>query len=453
MEKIDNNLNKIEFSQEQTIAFNKYIEGKNIFITGPGGSGKSLLIKEIKKHAEVNKKKIQVCALTGCASLLLSCKAKTLHSWSGISLGNGTIEEHVNKVIKSIFKKTVWKQTDVLVIDEVSMMSKKILEMLDKIGKTVRKCQKPFGGIQLIFSGDFYQLPPVGSKDEPDTMSFCFESPLWNEIFKKEDHIKLIKIFRQKEEEYSTILNEIREGKLKRSSYNKLMLNVGKKLPENSIIRPTKLFPVRSKVDNINNFEMKNLHSEKEIIYESKYCLDLPMTEKEKMYREKFTSEQVKAELDYIQGNLLCEKTLKLKVGAQVMSIANIEFPCGNVICNGSQGIITKINDNNIPIVKFNSGCEVMMNHHVWPSENIPGIGITQIPLILSWAITIHKAQGASLDFAEVDVGSSIFECGQTYVALSRVKSLEGLYLTCFDVNKIRINKKVREFYDMLNNT
>ena len=132
------------------------------------------------------------------------------------------------------------------------------------------------------------------------------------------------------------------------------------------------------------------------------------------------------------------------------MSIANIEFPCGNVICNGSQGVITKINDNNIPIVKFNSGCEVMMNPHIWQSENIPGIGVSQIPLILSWAITIHKAQGASLDIAEVDVGSSIFECGQTYVALSRVKSLEGLYLTSFDVNKIRINKKVREFYDKL---
>jgi len=443
--------NSIEFSNEQQTAFNKYIEGKNIFITGPGGTGKSLLIKEIKKHAEKNNKKIQVCALTGCAALLLNCKAKTVHSWSGISLGNSSIEQHVSKVMKNIFKKTAWKQTDVLIIDEVSMMSKKILEMLDKIGKTVRKCpNKPFGGIQIIFSGDFYQLPPVGNKEEPDTISFCFESPLWNQFFKKEDHIKLVKIFRQKEEEYSTILNEIREGRLKRSSYNKLLENVGKPLSKDSIIRPTKLFPVRSKVDAINNYEMANLASEKEITYKLKYCLDLPMTEKEKEQRGHFNAEQVKSELDYIQGNLLCENSLKLKVGAQVMSIANIEFPDGSVICNGSQGIVTKINENNIPTVKFHSGCEVLMNYHSWPSENIPGVGITQIPLILSWAITIHKSQGASLDIAEIDVGSSVFECGQTYVALSRVKSLQGLYLTCFDVNKIRINKKVQEFYEGL---
>jgi ATP-dependent DNA helicase PIF1 len=443
--------NSIDFSNEQQIAFNKYIEGKNIFITGPGGTGKSLLIKEIKKHAEKNNKKIQVCALTGCAALLLNCKAKTIHSWSGISLGNNTIEQHVSKVIKNIFKKTAWKQTDILVIDEVSMMSKKILEMLDKIGKTVRKCHyKPFGGIQLIFSGDFYQLPPVGNKQEPDTMSFCFESPLWNQFFKKEDHIKLVKIFRQKEEEYSAILNEIREGRLKRSSYNKLLENVGKSLPEDSIIRPTKLFPVRSKVDAINNYEMANLASEKEITYGLKYCLDLPMTEKEKEQRGHFNAEQVKAELDYIKGNLLCESSLKLKVGAQVMSVANIEFPDGSLICNGSQGIVTKINENNIPTVKFHSGCEVLMNYHSWPSETIPGVGITQIPLILSWAITIHKSQGASLDIAEIDVGSSVFECGQTYVALSRVKSLQGLYLSSFDVNKIRINKKVQEFYEGL---
>lgn len=438
-----------EFSEEQTIAFNKYIQGENIFITGPGGTGKSLLIKHIKKHADMNNKKIQVCAMTGCAALLLSCKAKTLHSWSGIGLGNGTIEQHVNKIMNNTFKKAVWKNIGTLIIDEVSMMSKKIMEMLDTIGKKIRKNNKPFGGIQLIFSGDFYQLPPVGNKDEPDTMKFCFESEFWNETFKKDNHIELKKIFRQKDEEYCKILNEIREGRLKRSSLNKLMEQVSKNEEDikSTEIIPTKLFPVRNKVDVINNEQIANLKGE-EYIFESKFNLEVPISETEKkINKSKFTSEQIKSELEYIQGNLLCEKILKLKVGAQVMSIANIEYPNG-IICNGSQGIIKEFNDKGLPVVKFYSGFEITMNSHIWPSENIPGIGVSQIPLILSWAITIHKSQGASLDKAEIDAGSSIFECGQTYVALSRVKSLNGLYLTSFDVNKIRINKKVREFYE-----
>jgi ATP-dependent DNA helicase PIF1 len=446
-------MNTYELSEEQIIAFNKYIQGENIFITGPGGTGKSLLIKHIKKHADMYNKKIQVCAMTGCAALLLSCKAKTLHSWSGIGLGNGTIEQHVNKIMNSTFKKSIWKVIDTLIIDEVSMMSKKIMEMLDTIGKKIRKNNKPFGGIQLIFSGDFYQLPPVGNKDEPDTMKFCFESEFWNETFKKENHIELKKIFRQKDEEYCKILNEIREGRIKRSSLNKLMEQVSKNEEDkkSAEIIPTKLFPVRTKVDVINNEEIEYLKGQ-EYVFESKFNLEVPLSETEKkINKSKFTSEQIKAELEYIQSNLLCEKILKLKVGAQVMSIANIEYPNG-IICNGSQGIIKEFNEKGLPVVKFYSGFEITMNSHIWPSENIPGIGVSQIPLILSWAITIHKSQGASLDKAEIDAGSSIFECGQTYVALSRVKSLSGLYLTSFDVNKIRINKKVREFYENMRN-
>lgn len=438
-------MNSYELSEEQIIAFNKYIQGENIFITGPGGTGKSLLIKHIKK--------IQVCAMTGCAALLLSCKAKTLHSWSGIGLGNGTIEQHINKIISSAFKKAVWKNIDTLIIDEVSMMSKKIMEMLDAIGKKIRKNNNPFGGIQLIFSGDFYQLPPVGNKDEPDTMKFCFESEFWSKTFKKDNHIELKKIFRQKDEEYCKILNEIREGRLKRSSLNKLLEQVSKNKEDNKSteIIPTKLFPVRNKVDVINNEQIGYLKGP-EYIFESKFNLEVPISETEKkINKSKFTSEQIKSELEYIQGNLLCEKILKLKVGAQVMSIANIEYPNG-IICNGSQGIIKEFNEKGFPLVKFHSGFEITMNSHIWPSENIPGIGVSQIPLILSWAITIHKSQGASLDKAEIDAGSSIFECGQTYVALSRVKSLNGLYLTSFDVNKIRINKKVREFYENMRN-
>jgi ATP-dependent DNA helicase PIF1 len=134
------------------------------------------------------------------------------------------------------------------------------------------------------------------------------------------------------------------------------------------------------------------------------------------------------------------------------MCIINIKTEQNDIlICNGSQGIIKEFcSVTGSPKVKYNNGIEMIMTRHIWASEKIPGIGVSQIPLILSWALTIHKSQGASLDNAEIDVGSGIFECGQTYVALSRVRSLNGLYLTSFDVKKIRINKKVKEFYESL---
>ena len=163
-----------------------------------------------------------------------------------------------------------------------------------------------------------------------------------------------------------------------------------------------------------------------------------------------FTKEQIQTELMYLQGNIMCDETIKLKVGCQVMCIANIELNNGDTLCNGAQGIMVGINAEGLPIVKFRNGYQMAMTHHVWPSELIPGVGVSQIPLILAWALTIHKAQGSTLEIAEVDAGSNIFECGQTYVALSRVKSLEGLFLSSFDAKRIRINRKVQEFYEAL---
>ena len=440
----------MEYSYEQTLAFNKYKEGKNIFITGPGGTGKSALIKYIQKDAYKKCIDIQVCALTGCAAVLLECKAKTVHSWAGIGLGNGSIEQVVAKIVKNKYAKSTWKHTDILIIDEVSMMSKKLFEMLDAIGKAIRKSSKPFGGIQLIFSGDFYQLPPVGDKLEPDTLKFCFESSIWFDTFKLENHIILSKIFRQTDPTYQKVLNQIREGVIKRSSNELLLEMVGRTISEESQILPTKLFPKRSQVDYINAENMVNLEGE-EYIYKVKYHSDLEMTAKERSLRMQITPEQIKTELMYLQSNLRCDEIVKLKVGAQVMCIVNIQLDNGDIICNGAQGKVVGLSGKeNYPIVKYNNGYQMTMMPHIWPSETIPGIGVSQVPLILAWALTIHKSQGATMDLAEVDVGSGIFECGQTYVALSRVKSLNGLYLTSFDARRIKVNKLVQEFYEKL---
>ena len=217
-------------------------------------------------------------------------------------------------------------------------------------------------------------------------------------------------------------------------------------------------------MEELNAREMTNLQSPEKVFHRKQHT-ELPiLTKEERQKRSRFSLQDVEQELTFMSSNLICEKEVCLKVGAQVMCIANIgEVPYyshDNIedkgmkcsLCNGSQGVITRFHmDYGNPVVLFRGiQREVVMPYWVWQSENIPGVGISQIPLILAWAITIHKSQGATLDMAEIDVGSGIFECGQTYVALSRLRSLDGLYLTSFDVDKIRIHKKVKNYYDAL---
>jgi ATP-dependent DNA helicase PIF1 len=142
----------------------------------------------------------------------------------------------------------------------------------------------------------------------------------------------------------------------------------------------------------------------------------------------------------------MADKEIVLKIGTQVMCIANIDMESSDQVVNGSQGMVVGF-IGELPLVQFNNGPRRTVGYHVWASEAIPTLGVKQMPLIYAWAITIHKAQGVSLDMAQIDAGSNIFECGQTYVALSRVKSLEGLYLTDLNPQRIKVNKKVQEYY------
>ncbi len=211
----------------------------------------------------------------------------------------------------------------------------------------------------------------------------------------------------------------------------------------------TKLFPTRQKVDLLNRTRMEELNASDERVFQMKLRTDLDSRKS-----RQFTAKDIEYELEHISKNLICNQELKLKIGAQVMCIVNIASEKDKdkekeiEICNGSQGLVTGFcSTTGCPVVKYNNGLEQVMTKHTWTSERIPGVGVQQVPLILAWALTIHKSQGATLDAAEIDVGSGIFECGQTYVALSRVKSLEGLYLTSYDVTKIKINRKVKDFY------
>ena len=433
---------KLSPGQEKALESFKY--GKNILLTGAGGSGKTELIKKMVEIGLESQKKVQVCALTGCATVLLKCGgAKTVHSWAGIGLASGPSKKVIERVLKSKYKRGNWNKVDVLIIDEISMMSKKLFEILDQIGRKIKKKPLvPFGGIQVVFSGDFYQLPPVGDRDDKETMQFCFESEEWNKTIN--EVIELTTIFRQTDAEYTKILNQIRVGKLYKSSYEKLMGRVKQEYPANGI-KPTILLPRRRDVDFINSTELIKLETEK-IEYEMTSVIEAVTNEEDRSKLYFITDEQREIEIQFLMGNVMADTKLSLRVGAQVMCVANIDMEGPYPLVNGSQGIIVDM-CNGLPMVQFTDGQKRIIGWHVWKSENIPGLGVKQIPLIHAWAITIHKAQGVTLDLAQIDAGNNIFECGQTYVALSRLKSLDGLYLTAFDPSKIKVNKKVQEFY------
>ena len=448
------------YSDEQQLCFEKYINGENLFITGPGGSGKSFLIKNIVKHAETNKKNIKVCALTGCAAILLECKATTLHMFSGIGFANKKNEDIIYELFTTKkYKLKNWRNLEILIIDEVSMMSLKILLLLDLISKKFYKNANPFGGLQVIFTGDFYQLSPVcNSLLEKEEAMFCFEHELWNQLFPKENQIVLKTIFRQKDETLLKILKYIRKGQITPATRQALETRIFNTQELNLIKKDkilTILSPIKRDVEQINLKEYLKLDKSLE---EHTYVLDYidlhvkyddDETEKKNLFTLLLKSnEQLKKDYDFLANNILAEKCLKLKLGTHVMCIANINLSGELQIANGSQGIIVGFNNKKMPYVKFNAIEEpILLDYYIWKSEFNKRVGLMQLPLIYSWAITIHKSQGLTLENAIIDIGSNIFADGQTYVALSRVKSLEGLYLTSFDYSKIKCNPLVKKFY------
>lgn len=461
-------------STEQKYAFAKFTKGQNLFVTGPGGTGKTRLIQFMVEYMNSIGKSYQVCALTGCAATLLNCKAKTIHSWSGVKIAKGSPEDIIRRVVRGRCYPKVWRGVEVLIVDEVSMMSNKMFDLLDRIGRILRKCNaKSFGGIQLVFTGDFFQLPPIPDQDDPSSGEFCFQHPKWASTFKPADCIELKTFFRQTDPAYISILQEVRRGTISESNIELLKTRLMRGLqtePKNGVV-PTKLFPVRAKVETINETSYAKLEGEERVYHfsvttKAKVRLDngALLSTAELAHCEDLTQEQLSHEVDTLITSLFTEKILRLKIGTLVMCTANIDMDRG--ICNGSQGVVvgyaeaaaavlpedlmrkTSTTPQLVPVVRFANGVTMKVAPYPRQSEEFPCIIVAQIPLCLAWALTIHKIQGATLDMAEMDIGRSIFAEGQSYVALSRVKTLDGLYLSEFNSTKIRANPLVVGFYD-----
>lgn len=454
------NMNRYQtLSPEQKYAFTKYKKGENIFITGQGGAGKSYLIQTIVQDLIDSGKQYAVTALTGCAAVLLNCGARTIHSFSGVGLCQGEQEQIINRTLANRKARKNWTTCYILIIDEVSMMSKKLFGILEELSRAFRHSHRSFGGLQVIFIGDFYQLPPVGKEEEPDTKRFCFEHEKWNNVFPASNHILLKTVFRQKCPRFLNILDEVRAGELSQESIIELSKCVGRDHPEG--IKPIELFPVNAKAEKINREQYQKINSD-EYVY--------PIRQSNTIRTYVGTNTPIEASLVYDSLSLTKEEITRLfdtykdahnipneialKVGTNVMCLHNFDVERG--ICNGSQGIIARFTEGEepIPIVRFTNGQEMAIGFQTKQlSSEYPIYTIDYMPLRLGYAFTIHKSQGITLDMACLDIGSSIFEYGQTYVALSRLRDLSGLYLSQFNPRKIKSNPKVIEFYKNIPST
>lgn len=407
-------------------------EGRNIILHGPGGTGKTYTLCKVSKFIRSMSKKFACTATTGIAALNLNIPeekiyARTLHSWAGIGLAQGCAQTLLAKVRADKRCVKRWMETDVLIIDEVSMLGAGLIDKLDFIAKSMRgNFNKAFGGLQIIFSGDFLQLPPV--KDD-----WAFRSEAWKEL-----NLKMFKFEdpkRYDDEEYFELLLRIRNGTCTKKDMNKLKgrHEAYKRLQEilsvresTKIIKPTVVFSKRLDVETYNQTELNKLPGEITMFtaQDDLKCKRADIT----------TAEYYKKVLDDA-----IPREVPLKVGAQVMLKYNLDV--ANGLVNGSRGVVVKI-DGGVVTVKFVNGEKIDISENTWKHEDKKGSATrSQIPLILAWAVTIHKCQGLTLDYATCDLGPSIFAAGQSYVGLSRVRNFKGLFVSDFYMPSIKVSK------------
>jgi len=396
-------------------------------------------LKAIATHFHLSGAMIACTATTGVAALGLSIpevnlSPQTFHSWAGIGLGDRTAKAHAKSIMSNVVLVDRWRTIKYLIIDEISMMGAELLDKINEVAMIVRKNPSPFGGITLILSGDFLQLPPV--KDEFAFGAKCWESLQLTPFIFKEPK-------RYDDLAYFELLLRVRQGthteadvrKLyaRTVAYKKLMecLEEGKNL---TAIKPTIMYCTRACVNHYNVSELNKLTSPSQTYT---------------AFDEFKPSGNIKKEEYY---KTLLEDTIPscitLKIGAQVMLKANLNLKAGLV--NGSRGVVEGLSAYAVT-VRFVNGARVVVVPQAYTvKEDKYQATRIQIPLILAWALTIHKSQGVTLDYTICDIGSSVFAPGQAYVALSRVRNLKGLFLSGFNKSALYANTKAVRYNKLL---
>ena len=419
------------FSAEQKQVIYSIEDGYNILVTGGAGTGKSYILQYLRSNYLDHG--LNITASTGVAAVNIG--GQTIHSWSGIGLAKLPAEKIIQNLLSPKLRKirTRIQLAKMLAIDEISMISAYIFDLLDKVLRSIRQVNKPFGGLQIILFGDFLQLPPVNIASYPSDYHFCFQSNIWQEL--KTKTINLKTVFRQQDNIFVKLLNNLRFNSLTQDDL-RILQDISKKKYCPSKVKPTILVSHNSQVEKINQFQLNHI------------------SEKSSIFKAQFTGDKNK--IDFLSKNCIASSSLELKIGAQVMMLKNT-YKKFNII-NGSLGVVKDFSKNKgYPIVEFSNNKILTIKPVEWLLEQFDQVSnkmiieasMVQIPLILSWAITIHKSQGMTLDKIQCDL-SKVFSDGQIYVALSRVRDLAGLFINGFNPNKIKVNKNVVNFYKKL---
>jgi len=391
--------------------------GHNVFLTGPAGSGKTYLLNLFIKHSKNEGKVVAVTASTGIAATHMN--GRTVHSWSGMGIRETITEADLKRMANNSKTKGRIKRAEALIIDEISMLNSLQLDNVDKICRRFKEPFLPFGGLQIILCGDFFQLPPV-NRDNRAEIKFAYHSEAWRGMDLKICYLD--EQHRQNDNLMIGALNDIRGRKVTEKT-RELILSRENKTIE-GFVKPTKLFTHNIDADAVNNAELEKINY-KPVAY---------------LMRSGGNKQLV----EYLKKGCLAPERLVLKKGAQVMFVRN-NFDKGYV--NGTLGTVIGFNrESKMPIVKTTRGKEIQTAPETWKVEDYDKTlaEITQLPLRLAWAITVHKSQGMSLDAAEIDLRKS-FEYGMGYVALSRVRTLSGISLLGMNEIALEINPEIFE--------
>lgn len=391
--------------------------GKNIFLTGEPGAGKTFTLNKFIEEAFERGKNIAITASTGIAASHIN--GSTIHSWSGLGIKDFIRDDEIDRMSWQPKMIEKYNRADILIIDEISMLHGSRLDMVNRVAKWLRRNTKPFGGLQVIFVGDLFQLPPVTKNS--DVSDWVHHSEAWLEA--KPEPCYLTEQHRQgADDELLTILREMRAGELSVESRQRLASHQRPAPDDDSI---TRLFTHNLDVDAVNRGMLAKIDEPSKRFY---------MTSTGDSYK-----------VAQMKRNLLCPETLELKVGAEVMFCAN-NFDDGYV--NGTRGRVVRFSEKGNPVVLTQDGDEIGVTDYTWRMYNDFGREVascTQRPLRLAWAVTVHKSQGLSLDSAIIDL-SQAFTPGMGYVALSRVRSLEGLILVGMNEQALEMNQEIAKF-------